>query len=127
MNFLKKFIDKNNIKNYVKILGNITYNDVVNLIIHSKGLINPSNYEGWSTSVEEAKLYDVPIILSDIDTHKEQIKKSKLFFKKNNNINLKNKILKCMKIRKKKLNYFKIRKYFIINSKIMKNKINKIY
>ena len=82
MNFLKKFIDKNNIKNYVKILGNITYNDVVNLIIHSKGLINPSNYEGWSTSVEEAKLYDVPIILSDIDTHKEQIKNQNYFLKK---------------------------------------------
>ena len=127
LNFLKKFIDKNDIKKNIKILGNIAYNDVVNLIIHSKGLINPSNYEGWSTSVEEAKLYDVPIILSDIDTHKEQIKKSKLFFKKNNHIDLKNKILKCMNIRKKKLNYLKISKYYNIKSKIMKYKINEIY
>jgi hypothetical protein len=127
LDFLKKFIYNNNIEKYVKILGNIAYQDVVNLIIHSKGLINPSNYEGWSTSVEEAKLYDIPIILSDIDTHKEQIKTSNLFFKKSNHNDLKNKILRCLKVRKNKFNYLKIKKYYIAKSKIMKSQVNEIY
>ncbi len=127
LNFLKKFIFKNNIKKHIKILGNIDYNDVVNLIIHSRGLINPSNYEGWSTSVEEAKLYDIPIILSDIDTHKEQLSKSKLFFRKNNHFDLKNKILRCLKIKKKKPNYLKFKKYYTGKSNVMRNRIHEIY
>jgi glycosyltransferase involved in cell wall biosynthesis len=35
-------------------------------------LINPSRFEGWSTTVEEAKSFGVPLILSDIDVHREQ-------------------------------------------------------
>jgi glycosyltransferase involved in cell wall biosynthesis len=35
-------------------------------------LINPSNFEGWNTTVEEAKASDVPIILSNLDVHREQ-------------------------------------------------------
>ena len=36
------------------------------------GLINPSRSEGWSTTVEEAKSFGVPMILSDLDVHREQ-------------------------------------------------------
>ena len=35
-------------------------------------MINPSRFEGWSTTVEEAKSFGVPTILSDIDVHREQ-------------------------------------------------------
>jgi glycosyltransferase involved in cell wall biosynthesis len=35
-------------------------------------LINPSRSEGWSTTVEEAKSFGVPMILSDLDVHREQ-------------------------------------------------------
>jgi glycosyltransferase involved in cell wall biosynthesis len=38
----------------------------------STALINPSRFEGWSTTVEEAKSFGVPMILSDIDVHREQ-------------------------------------------------------
>jgi glycosyltransferase involved in cell wall biosynthesis len=38
----------------------------------SVALINPSKFEGWSTTVEEAKSFGVPMILSDIDIHFEQ-------------------------------------------------------
>ena len=72
-------------------------------------------------------MYDIPIILSDIDTHKEQIKTSNLFFKKNNHNDLKNKILRCLKVRKNKFNYLKIKKYYIAKSKIMKSQVNEIY
>ena len=38
----------------------------------ASALINPSRSEGWSTTVEEAKSFGVPMILSDIDVHREQ-------------------------------------------------------
>ena len=38
----------------------------------SMALINPSRFKGWSTTVEEAKSFGVPLILSDIDVHREQ-------------------------------------------------------
>jgi glycosyltransferase involved in cell wall biosynthesis len=42
------------------------------LLRGSTALINPSRFEGWSTSVEEAKSFGVPLILSDIGVHREQ-------------------------------------------------------
>ena len=38
----------------------------------SHSMINPSLYEGWSTTVEEAKSLGVPMLLSDIPVHREQ-------------------------------------------------------
>jgi glycosyltransferase involved in cell wall biosynthesis len=35
-------------------------------------VINPSLFEGWSTTVEEAKSMGKALILSDIPTHREQ-------------------------------------------------------
>ena len=35
-------------------------------------LLNPSAFEGWSTTVEEAKSFGVPMMLSDIGVHREQ-------------------------------------------------------
>jgi glycosyltransferase involved in cell wall biosynthesis len=42
------------------------------LLRSSIALINPSRIEGWSTTVEEAKSFGVPMILSDINVHREQ-------------------------------------------------------
>jgi len=39
---------------------------------HCVCLINPSLFEGWSTTVEEAKALGKHIILSDIPVHREQ-------------------------------------------------------
>ena len=35
-------------------------------------VINPSLFEGWSTTVEEAKSIGVPQLLSDLPVHREQ-------------------------------------------------------
>jgi glycosyltransferase involved in cell wall biosynthesis len=53
-------------------LGMIPLNHVYALLRMSTALINPSSLEGWSTTVEEAKSFGVPMILSDIDVHREQ-------------------------------------------------------
>jgi glycosyltransferase involved in cell wall biosynthesis len=53
-------------------LGMIPLAHVYALLRASAGLINPSRSEGWSTSVEEAKSFGVPMILSELDVHREQ-------------------------------------------------------
>jgi glycosyltransferase involved in cell wall biosynthesis len=53
-------------------LGMIPLDHVYALLRAANGLINPSRFEGWSTTVEEAKSFGVPMILSDIAVHREQ-------------------------------------------------------
>lgn len=53
-------------------LGLIPLGHVYALLRGSMALINPSRFEGWSTTVEEAKSFGVPMILSDIPVHREQ-------------------------------------------------------
>ncbi len=83
-NRLNSFIKKNKLtKNYLY-LGIVPYEDMMSLIYNSISLINPSNFEGWSSSVEQAKSMGKKIILSNIAVHKEQDPKRAEFFDKNN-------------------------------------------
>lgn len=52
-------------------------------MINAIALINPSNFEGWSTTVEESKSLGLPIILSDIPVHIEQAPPLGRYFKAN--------------------------------------------
>ena len=55
-----------------KVIGVVPYPDLIALMQHSVALINPSFFEGWSTTVEESKALGKRIILSDIPVHREQ-------------------------------------------------------
>ena len=55
-----------------KPLGLIPYPDIALLMRASTALINPSRFEGWSTTVEEAKATGTPLLLSDLPVHREQ-------------------------------------------------------
>ena len=61
-------------------LGIVPYSDVVSLMINSMAVINPSLFEGWSSTVEEAKSLGVALILSDINVHREQADGKASFF-----------------------------------------------
>jgi glycosyltransferase involved in cell wall biosynthesis len=61
-------------------LGVIPIEHVYALLRGAVALINPSRFEGWSTTVEEAKAFGVPLVLSDIDVHREQAGANALFF-----------------------------------------------
>ena len=129
-NYIQKillFIKKNKLNNKIKILGNIKYNEVISLMIWSIGVINPSLYEGWSTSVEEAKIYKKRLIISNIDVHKEQINNQTNFFDINNPKNLSDKIRLITKLPIKKFNYFNISKSYLIKQKKFKNELSKLY
>ena len=62
-----------------RVLGMIPFNELEALLRTSAALINPSLFEGWSTTVEEAKAFGVPMLLSDIPVHRDQAPSS-LFF-----------------------------------------------
>jgi glycosyltransferase involved in cell wall biosynthesis len=55
-----------------RVLGTIPYLDLMSLMAHAHAVINPSFFEGWSTTVEEAKALGKTVFLSDIAVHREQ-------------------------------------------------------
>lgn len=77
---LEKFIKDYELENYYYILGKIPYPDVQALSKDCFALINPSLFEGWSTTVEEAKSLGKRILLSNIPVHLEQCPERGKFF-----------------------------------------------
>ncbi len=65
-------IDQRGLAERFLMLGLIPYAHIAPLMLNSVAVINPSLFEGWSTTVEEAKALGVPLILSGIDVHREQ-------------------------------------------------------
>jgi glycosyltransferase involved in cell wall biosynthesis len=55
-----------------RVLGLIPYADTQALMAHAQAVINPSRFEGWSTTVEEAKTLHKRLLLSDLPVHREQ-------------------------------------------------------
>lgn len=74
------FINENHLDTNIKILGLIDYADVLSFFRYSIAVINPSLFEGWSSSVEEAKSIGTRVILSNINVHIEQNPKEGIFF-----------------------------------------------
>lgn len=73
-------IEENKIADNIKILGVIEQSEVYYLMRHCVSIINPSLFEGWSTTVEEAKSLGKNIILSDIPVHREQAPSCAVYF-----------------------------------------------
>lgn len=86
-NFCKK-IKINELENNFLMLGLIPYKHVLSLMINSKAVLNPSLYEGRSTSVEESLALKIPLILSNIKIHKEQANNFARFFNPRNHFSL---------------------------------------
>jgi len=63
-----------------RVLGVIPYQHVQALMQESMAVINPSRFEGWSTTVEEAKSLGVKMILSDLRVHMEQAEELAIYF-----------------------------------------------
>jgi len=72
------------------ILGMIPYSETISLMQHSIAVINPSLFEGWSTSVEEAKVCGKTILLSNIPAHIEQNPSRAIYFSPNSTVELAN-------------------------------------
>lgn len=75
-NEMLEYVSENRLGQYVKYLG-LVDRDVFNCLLReAEVVINPSFFEGWSTTVEEAKVLGKKMVLSNIDVHLEQVGRS---------------------------------------------------
>lgn len=77
-------IEHHHLKNQFHLLGMIPYEHLALLMQASTALLNPSLFEGWSTTVEEARALGVPMILSDLAVHYEQAGNDATYFRRDN-------------------------------------------
>lgn len=77
---LRSFVTDNRLEVNIRILGLIDYSDVLHLLRNAVSVINPSLFEGWSSTVEEAKSMGKNLIVSDIAVHREQNPPASTYF-----------------------------------------------
>lgn len=77
---LRSYIAQHNLGENIRLLGLIDFADLCLLMRNSIAVINPSLFEGWSTTVEEAKTLGKSLILSAIPVHREQAPLSSCYF-----------------------------------------------
>lgn len=53
-------------------LGLVSFAELISLMSHAVVVVNPSRFEGWSTTVEEAKSLGKRVLVSDLAVHREQ-------------------------------------------------------
>src|SRR5690606_13213676 len=58
----------------VKLLGLVPRDKQVAIFRHATLVVQPSLFEGWSTVVEDVKALGRPILASDLDVHREQLR-----------------------------------------------------
>ena len=61
-------------------LGEVPYRDLVAILRAATLIIQPSFFEGWSTSIEDSKALGRPLVCSDIPVHREQAPDALGFF-----------------------------------------------
>lgn len=71
-----------------RVLGLVPYDHLLSLMHHSIAIINPSLFEGWSSTVEEAKALDKTVLLSSLPVHLEQNPAKGIFFDPANPLDL---------------------------------------
>jgi Glycosyl transferases group 1 len=69
---LVAFIENNDLKDQVQLLGLIDRMDQVEIFRRATAIVQPSLFEGWSTVVEDTRAIGRPIFLSDLAVHREQ-------------------------------------------------------
>jgi glycosyltransferase involved in cell wall biosynthesis len=77
---LRSLVERLGVSENIRVLGMIPYEHISALMRSCAALLNPSLFEGWSTTVEEARSMGTPVILSDIAVHFEQMGASATYF-----------------------------------------------
>lgn len=77
---VEKFISENGLSSSVRLLGRISREDQLKLMMASVAIIQPSRFEGWSTVVEESKAMNKTLLLSRFPVHIEQTPNGSYFF-----------------------------------------------
>ncbi|NOQ81320.1 MAG: glycosyltransferase [Methylophaga sp.] len=110
---LKERIETLGLHDNFRMLGLIPRQDVISLMRMSRAIINPSYFEGWSSTVEEARTLGAPMLLSDINVHKEQMGDEAIYFSPDDTVGLAD-ILKENML--KKTSSIDINKYIVMSN-----------
>lgn len=78
--YIKDLIIQNNLENNIRSLGFISRAEQIELMKHSVAIIQPSLFEGWNTTIEDAKFLNKSVIASSLDVHKEQLNDKGYYF-----------------------------------------------
>jgi glycosyltransferase involved in cell wall biosynthesis len=81
---IRELLEDPLLKDSVILLGFLNRTEQLCIMKHSKMIIQPSLFEGWGTVVEDAKVLNKKMILSDIKVHEEQKNEDCILFEKNN-------------------------------------------
>jgi glycosyltransferase involved in cell wall biosynthesis len=76
------------ISDQIHFLGHVPHWELISLMRCAALVIQPSLFEGWNTTVEDAKALGRPLICSDIPVHREQASDALGFFQTNSPENL---------------------------------------
>ncbi|MBN7818869.1 glycosyltransferase family 4 protein [Bowmanella yangjiangensis] len=87
---IERKIINSGLKDRFVVLGLVDRNEMISLLLNCLAVINPSYFEGWSSTVEEAKCLGKKLILSDIPVHREQAPIDALYFPAEDPISLAN-------------------------------------
>lgn len=107
-------------------VGEIPHSDVLSLIYYCDLFINPSYFEGWSTTVEEAKIFKKKMLLSNIAVFREQKDSNTKLFNPEDPIALANLIKKTFNKKKKLVSMSLIKSNYLEKRKKFKNNYFKI-
>lgn len=80
INNIKDLFKRKTIKNRCILLGFIDRIEQIVIMKNAEFVIQPSLFEGWGTVVEDAKVLDKTILLSDIPVHREQMNEKSILF-----------------------------------------------
>ncbi len=77
---LKRSVEKEQLTKEIQFLGFIPKDDLYTLMSFSKAMIQPSLFEGWSTTIEDAIALNVPVICSNLEVNREQLAENATYF-----------------------------------------------
>lgn len=80
LKLLKSIVSENRLEANTSFLGIIPREDQLCIMIHAKAVLQPSLFEGWNTTVEDAKSLQLPVIASNIKVHHEQLGDNGIYF-----------------------------------------------
>jgi glycosyltransferase involved in cell wall biosynthesis len=69
-----------NVRGEIIYLGMVPHDDVLGLIRQCLSVVNPSKFEGWGISVDEARSVGKRVLISDVPSHREQSPPAATYF-----------------------------------------------
>lgn len=82
MDMLRHLVSELGLSEQIQFLGLVPRNDQFEIFRAAAAVLQTSLFEGWSTVVEDARTAGRPLIVSDLDVHREQCGKTARYFRR---------------------------------------------